>query len=334
MKVKAMLNLRLTFPPHSPPRLRVSARARILLTLLLANYSFAAEPLGTQESATGITHSFIAFGGETYKVKSDNSIAWTYPANSRDGFVLPDGNILIAVSKSKTYPGGAAIELDKDGKSIFEYKGTQDEVNTVQKLGEDRYMLVEAGKKPRILEVDKAAKIVVEVAMQAQTENSHLQSRMTRKLANGNYLVPQLLDKVVREYSAEGKIVWEAKTPEDPKESWPFTAIRLENGNTLVTCTHGAHVIEFDKDGKIAWQLKNSDLPGAYLADPCGAQRLPNGNTVIAPYGQNKAGEIKLFEVTPDKKVVWTYRDNKKHGIHEFQILDEAVVSGSKAPMK
>ena len=183
-------------------------------------------------------------------------------------------------------------------------------------------MLTEAGNKPRILEVDREGKIVVEVPIQAQTKDHHLQTRMTRKLANGNYLVPQLLDKVVREYTPEGKIVWEAKTPETPKECWPFTAIRLENGNTLSTCTHGLTVVEFDKDAKIVWQLTNADLPKPMLVDPCGAQRLPNGNTVITSYGQGKPGEIKLLEVTPEKKVVWTYRDDKKHGIHEFQILD------------
>ena len=77
-----------------------------------------------------------------------------------------------------------------------------------------------------------------------------------------------------------------------------------------------------DKEGKIVWQLTNDDLPSPMLVDPCGAQRLPNGNTVITSYGQNAPGEVKMLEVTPDKKVVWTYRDDKKHGIHEFQILD------------
>jgi hypothetical protein len=207
-------------------------------------------------------------------------------------------------------------------------------VNTVQAVGEGRYMLVEAGNQPRILEVDREGKILVEVRIQAQTKDPHLQSRMTRKLANGNYLVPQLLDMVVREYTPEGKIVWEAKTPEEPKESWPFTAIRLESGNTLVNCTHGKQVVEFDKEGKIVWQLTNADLPGELLQDPCGAQRLPNGNTVIASYGQNKPGEVKLLEVTPEKKVVWMYRDGKDHGIHEFQIVETNGKALEGAAMK
>jgi hypothetical protein len=312
------------------------ARYRVALVAFgfFVHLASAQSQFPRQESTAGVTHSFIAFGAETYIMSEDGKVEWSYPHNTRDGFVLPSGNVLIAVTRSKEYPGGAAVELTRDGKVVFEYKGTQSEVNTVQAIGENRYMLVEAGNKPRILEVDPAGKILLEVPIQAQTKDHHLQSRMTRKLPGGNYLAPQLLDKVVREYSPDGKIVWEAKTPEDPKESWPFTAIRLENGNTLVSCTHGAHVIEFDKNGKIAWQLTNADLPGPYLKDPCGAQRLENGNTVITSYGQNSAGEIKMLEVTPDKKLVWTYRDDKKHGIHEFQILTTNGKPLAQSPMK
>ena len=42
---------------------------------------------------------------------------------------------------------------------------------------------------------------------------------------------------------------------------------------------------------------------------------------MITSYGA-KGGEIKLTEVTRDKKIVWTYTDDRPHGIHEFQILD------------
>jgi Mala s 1-like protein len=283
--------------------------------------TMAAETPPRQDSATGITHSFLALGAETYIIDEHGKVTWRYPRGTRDGWVLPSGNLLLAVNKDREFPGGAAIEVTRDGKVIFQFKGTQSEVNTVQAVEGGRVLLTEAGLHPRILEVDRDGKIAVEVAIQAQTKDLHLQTRMTRKLSNRNYLVPQLLDKVVREYSRDGKIVWEAKTPESPAETWPFTAIRLSDGNTLVDCTHGLMSVEFSPAGKIAWQLSNSDLPQPLLSDPCGAQRLPNGNTVISSYGQAKPGAVKLFEVTPEKKVVWTYTDFKNHGIHELQIL-------------
>lgn len=311
-----------------------------LLLVLAATVSgawAATEPAPSgprQESAAGITHSFLALGADTYLMGADGKVVWSYPANTRDGWVLPNGNVLLAVSKGGAYPGGAAVEVSREGKILFEFKGTQAEVNTVQAVGGDRILLTEAGPKPRLIEVDRAGKVLVEVPLQAQTKDFHLQTRMARKLPNGRYLVPQLLDKVVREYAADGTIAWEAKTPDVPTDCWPFTAVRLASGNTLSTCTHGLCVVEFDPVGKVVWQLTNDDLPSPLLKDPCGAQRLPNGNTVIASYGQSAPGEVKLLEVTPDKKVVWTYRDGKNHGIHEFQILDTNGKPLAGEPMK
>ena len=101
----------------------------------------------------------------------------------------------------------------------------------------------------------------------------------------------------------------------------PFTAIRLDDGNTLIGCTLGNLVIEVDKEGKTVWQLSNDDLPGKPINDACGVQRLPNGNTVVTSHHAT-ANQVKLMEVTRDKKLVWTYTDDRKSGIHHFQILD------------
>jgi sugar lactone lactonase YvrE len=217
--------------------------------------------------------------------------------------------------------------VDRDGKTVFEFKGTQSEVNTVQPLGDGKVLLTEAGNKPRILEVDRTGRVVAEVPLQAQTKDHHLQTRMTRKLASGNYLVPQLLDRVVREYDPKGKVVWEAKTPH-----MPFTAIRLPDGNTLIGCTLGNLVIEVDRDGKEVWRVTNDDLPGKPINDACGVQRLPNGNTVITSHHAT-AGQVKLLEVTRDKKAVWTYTDQRKSGIHHFQILGPELKPG-KNPLR
>jgi outer membrane protein assembly factor BamB len=265
---------------------------------------------------SGITHGFLATGAETYIRDGKGTITWRYPDSTRDGWLLPSGNILLAVSKSKTHPGGGVVEIQKDGKIVFEYKGTQAEVNTAQAIDGQRILISEAGDKPRLLEVNRNGRILAEVPLKAQIKDHHLQTRMARKLANGNFLVPQLLDKVVREYTPAGAIIWEAKTP-----NMPFTAIRLDNGHTVIGCTHGNMVVEVDANGETVWQLTNEDLPGPLIKDACGVQRLANGNTVITSY-QAGAGDVKLLEVTPAKKLVWIYRDTKNHGIHHFQILD------------
>ena len=277
---------------------------------------------------TGITHGFLATGGETYIRDGQGRITWRYPHASRDGWVLPGGNVLLAQNKDAEHPGGAAVEVTPGGEMVFRYEGTQDEVNTVQKLDDGNVLVSEAGDKPRLLEVDRSGRVVVEVPLKAQTKDHHLQTRMARKLPNGNYLVPQLLDKVVREYTPKGEVVWEAKTPD-----MPFTAIRLPGGNTLIGCTWGNLVIEVDPKGEIVWRVSNDDLPGAPINDACGVQRLPNGNTVITSQ-HAKGDEIKLMEVTPSKQLVWVHRDPKTPSIHHFQILDTDGAPTAGAPLR
>lgn len=279
-------------------------------------------------SEEGIRHGFLASGGQTYLVGSDGKTTWELGESTRDGWVLENGNYLFALSKGPKYPGGGVREITKDGQTVFDYKGTQSEVNTVQALPGNKYLVGEAGARPRLLEIDGQGKTLVEVPLQAQTKDHHLQTRMSRKLPNGNYLVPQLLDRVVREYTPAGKIAWEVKTPH-----MPFTAIRLPNGNTLIGCTLGDLVIEVDAQGKEVWRVTNDDLPGKPINDACGVQRLKNGNTVITSH-HNSAGQTKLTEVTRDKKVVWKYTDDRKAGIHHFQILETNGESEGRSPLK
>ncbi len=295
------------------------------MTALRNTFLLAALVCGTiQPSATAqnesparkMTHAFLATGSATYIRDGEGEVRWSYPQSSRDGWVLPGKNVLLALTKSKAYPGGAVIEVTPAGEKVFEFKGTQSEVNTVQKLDNGHILLSEAGDKPRLLVIDPKGSVVLEVPLNAQTKDHHLQTRMARALPNGNFLVPQLLDRVVREYTPKGEVVWEVRTPH-----MPFTAIRLDNGNTLIGCTLGNLVIEVDAQGKTVWQVSNDDLPGKPINDACGVQRLPNGNTVITSH-HAQGDEVKLTEVTPDKKIVWTYRDAKTPGIHHFQILE------------
>ncbi len=275
------------------------------------------------------THSFIAFGQSTYMVDGSGTKTWTYPHSTRDGYVLPGGDVVLAVSKGQVFPGGAVVRITPGGQESLIWKGTQSEVNGVQPTDAGTFVITEAGPKPRLLEVDANGKVVVEFPLQCQTDDVHLQTRMARKLADGTYLVPHLLDFAVRHYGHDGLVLSSIDTsvtgdPQREIHTWPFTAIRRADGHTLVCCTNGNRVVDFAADGKLVWQLTNDDLPGPWLQDPCGGQVLPNGNIVITSYagGRHDPDAPKLIEVNRDKEVVWTYSDGQKAGIHHFQILD------------
>jgi hypothetical protein len=267
-----------------------------------------------------IRHSFFIAGPTlTGIIGEEGQEVWNAGTpTARDGFVLPNGNVLIAWSEE-------VKELTLDNKLVFHYKRApaNREIGTVERLKNGRTLITELGPKPRLLEVDADGEITLELPLQPETDNAHMQTRMARKLANDNYLVPHLLAFKVKEYSPKGEVVKEFKTDLDElggrhAENWPFTAIRLENGNTLVNLTHGNKTVELNGEGRVVWQVSNDDFPeDKPFADPCGGQRLPNGNTVIASYGSQ--GDIKVFEVTREKKIVWKYTG--KHRAHEIQVL-------------
>lgn len=297
-------------------------RLSLLLTTLFLGIG------GNTVSAQELTHSFLACGQQTYIMGADEKPSWTYPAATRDGYVLGDGTIILTLSKSKRNRGGAVVRIAPNGKETLIWKGTQSEVNSAQPTADGTFVITEAGGNPRLLEIDVDGKVILEFPLDCQKKNHHMQTRMARKLADGTYLAPHLLNFAVFHYARDGKVLGKLDTtaPGDPEHkihTWPFTAIRHGNGHTLVCCTHGNRVVDFDNDGKIVWTLTNDDLPGNWLQDPCGGQVLPNGNIVITSYAAGRVNRHapKLIEVTREKKVVWKYTDGQKVGIHHFQIV-------------
>ncbi len=274
-------------------------------------------PLSTR-AEDPIQHSYLVLGGRTAIIAEDGKATWEYAGGSRDGFVLPNGNVLLAYADR-------VEEVTRDSAVVFKYSlaTINREIGTAQRLYNGNTLITELGPAPRLLEVTADGTIQLEVTLQPETDNAHMQTRMARQLRNGNYLVPHLLAFAVKEYAPDGRVIQTMRTDLDsiggrPAENWPFTAIRLDNGNTLVSLTHGNKVVEFDTQGTIIWKVTNEDVGGLFQ-DPCGAQRLSNGNTVIGSHGANRG--VSMIEVTPDRKIVWTSDHPLAAGVHHFQIL-------------
>ena len=181
-------------------------------------------PFGKQVSATGIRHSFLIAGSPTVLVGEDGQVKWRTAGKARDAFVLANGNVLTTINNQ-------AKEITAEGKVVWSYKlgGGNKELGTAVRLKNGNTLVVERGAQPRLLEVTAEGAIAVTVPLQPESNNVHLQTRMARKLPNGNYLVPHLLAFAVKEYQPDGTVVRTIKT--DLKElggreaeNWPFTA--------------------------------------------------------------------------------------------------------------
>ncbi len=295
----------------------------LLATVFLVSSFRTGETVRAGEAA--VRHSFLGVGKANRAVIVDEqgAVEWKFDMPASDGWVLPNGHVLLALYGTKGFPNGGVVEVERQTRKIvFQYKARQKETSTVQPLPGGRLLVAELGPEPRALVINRKGEVLSTTPLQCQKKNFHMQTRMLRMLPNGNYLAPHLLDFAVKEYNpTTGKVVRSFATDDRGREKrdWPFTAIRLGNGNTLIACTNGNRIIEVDAGGKIVWSVTNQDLGERLFDDACGAQRLPNGNTVISSY-HAKGRQVKLFEITRAKKVVWRY-SGMNAGFHHFQIL-------------
>jgi len=208
---------------------------------------------------------------------------------------------------------------------VFSYQSTS-EVYACQRLPNGNTFIGECNA-GRLLEVNPEGRIVHQVRLLPEGQDGgSAYMRNARRLANGHYLVAHYGLQVVREYDADGKVVWQVAAP-----GGPHSVVRLPDGNTLIASADRdgapARVFEVTPDGRTVWEVRGDELPGIGLKFMAGLHRLPNGNTVMSNWlGHGQFGKAPhLIEVTPDKRVVWSFADHvTMKTISSVEILDAA----------
>ncbi len=244
-------------------------------------------------------------------VDENGRIAWEYPvAHPQDAWLLSNGNVLT----SHTH---GVREVTPDKQIVWEYK-TQppNEVPTCQPLPDGGVLIGIVGE-CRLIEVDRGGVIVHEVKLETSVEEPHAQFRMCRKTPQGTYLVPFTAEGAVREYDREGTVI--RSFPPRPN---PVCALRLEDGHTLISA--GGMVTEYDAGLRPVWELCSNDIPDINIGTLAGLQRLPNGNTVVCNWNTRDADGkdgAHIFEVTPDKRVVWQVTGETFGQVAQCQLL-------------
>ncbi len=268
------------------------------LILALAGAAPADDPKADGHAFVGVTFQ----KNKVVAVSAKGEVEWEYDAPAcLDAWKLPNGNVLVASR------GKGILEVTPDKKVVWSFK-PDGETYTCQRLANGR-TLVGDNKNARLIEVDGMGKIVREVKVDTKAKE-HTNIRSARALPGDRYLVCQREDNVVREYDADGKSVWEHKI------NAPMSAVRLPNRNTLIAGYFGG-VVEVDPARKEVWKFTMKELPAGAKGQPYGVQRLPNGNTVFAADGT-------VYEVTPDKKLVWSKSGPTLAGLFGVHITDVA----------
>lgn len=130
---------------------------------------------------------------------------------------------------------------------------------------------------------------------------------------------------------SSGQIIWRLGRDTLSHQHYPH---EMPNGNILIfdngtyrenVALNFSRVIEVDRKTKqIVWQYTDTPPQNFFSPYISGAQRLPNGNTLITEgnYG-------RLFEVTQDKEIVWEYV-NPHFGSQQLTSDPSAAVQGEQ----
>jgi|UniRef100_UPI0037847795 S-formylglutathione hydrolase FrmB len=298
---------------------RVGHETLPLLTALgEENWQFYRSSLGSSSPpATPISHRLLVtdYGANRVCIVSaSGEIEWEYPATTpQDCWLLANGNVLFSQSTG-------AVEVTREKKVVWQYIAPpQAKVHSCQPLPDGSVLVAECFMS-RLVIVGRDGRVAKVLPVKSTPKVMSHQFRGVRCSADGHFWICLMDEKKVVELDAEG-----AQLREIPLDGHPGGLVKLPNGHLLISVWDKTEIIELDANLKPVWRIGENELPGNPLRIPMGIHRLANGNTVFGNYiGHGFTGkQPMLFEVTPDKKVVWEFADHTRFKtVCQVQIID------------
>ena len=336
-------------PIKDPMKSIIAALSASALSLLLCCCSNVVE--ATELSAIAplppmFARPFICTGewdtrnpwAQTIYLVRDGQVSWRYSIplytcpfsiqEFSDVAMLPNGNVVFACMN-----GAGIITPEKN--LIWQFRcPPETETHSCQPVGKDLVLLALNGKVGKVLLINTVSnEILKEVVIPTTGTYAHYQFRHVRMTPGGKtFMVGLLTEKKVIELDFDGKEVWSYPA------SSAWSVVRLLNGNTLISGDSEGYTREVNLKGETVWEFTQRDT-SIKLHNTQTASRLANGNTVITNWvagiknTQEWKTSVQAFEVTPDKRVVWTLSSWDKPDLGpctSFQFID--MIDKSEGP--
>jgi outer membrane protein assembly factor BamB len=251
------------------------------------------------------------------ELDSEGKVIWEHrpPSIAVIFQVLPGGNVLYAYGGKPT----GVREVNRKGEEVWNYVSKSAQVLGCERLDNGNTLVAEQGP-CQAVEVNRQGEVVHVTPLTTSHQDPHLQVRNIHRLANGNILAAHEGEGAVREVDRSGKVVWEYTNVENAGD-----AQRLKNGNTLISCGTQKRVLEVTPDKKVAWEFTANDAPELNVTWVSSIQQLKNGNVLVGNFLRGQEGKgAHAFEVTRDKKVVWSWTDHSIiKSLTTVRVLDE-----------
>ncbi len=241
----------------------------------------------------------VFVGGLLMEIDWDGNIVWQLeqPAQHHDTCLLPNGNILVLNNEIAPPEVAAKVQGGMPGQSEDTWS---DWVAEVTREGE----VVWEWHAWEHLDPE------IDIMNACDTREEWTHGNSVEQMPDGNILISfRNINTVAIIERSTGDVIWRLGPPVLAQQHHPSC---LDNGNILIF-DNGAHrldmsvpyssVIEVDpKTSEVVWEYTDRNMFDFFSPFISGAQRLPNGNTLIT---EGNFG--RLFEVTTEKEIVWEY---------------------------
>ncbi|MFA6173354.1 MAG: hypothetical protein WC701_06670 [Kiritimatiellales bacterium] len=260
----------------------------------------------------------LAAGNKVFVMESDKSVSWVFAGAGGvyDAWPMTNGNVLFS---SKF----AVLEVTPEKKTVWEYRvepnAKLNELDSCQLLENGNILIMDSGHN-RLIEVNRAKEILVEIPLPSKAESPHARYRIGRKTVRGTYLVGMLQDRV-QEYAANGTLLREINLKTLGTQQggfFVFDIVELKNGNLIISTGFDGRWLEVTPDNKIVWEVSKKTMPELNICFAGGAVRLPDGNTILCNgdwHVKKEANQaVQLLEVTPDYRIAWSVSHSDLEG--------------------
>ena len=232
----------------------------------------------------------------------------------------------------------AALELDWDGNVVWDYRNPRLHHDHVRRVNGKTILIAAepldretssrfAHGDPETKDGTILSESLIEVTPAGETvwdwhAHEHLDPELERyrigsggdqwlhanavcEMPDGNLVVSfNTLSLVIVIDKPTGKVAWRLNPDTTRSQHNPTV---LENGHLLMfdngNGRNYSRIIELDFDTQeIVWEYTGNPRDSFYSMNISGAQRLPNGNTLVC-----EGRSARFFEVTPEKDIVWEY---------------------------
>lgn len=243
----------------------------------------------------------------------ESDVVWHYHCRVDHDFqVLENGNLLVHTITDEMSPeigpelkrNPYIVEVTPDAELVWEWRGDDHFADLREQLSADEWAYV----RDRIDEefpFDWAHNNTCQVVPPNETHELERERGDDPRFAPGNIVFSyRSLDVIGVIDRDSGDIVWAWGPDELDGQHNPQV---LPNGNVLLydngTRREYSRVVELDPLSEtIEWEYQTDPPESFFSPYISGVQRLPNGNTLIC-----EGMEARLFEVTPDRDVVWDF---------------------------